>query len=344
MKASLFHQHGGPEVLQYEDFPEPSITDNDVLVKVKYCSINHLDLWIRGGLRTVDMKLPHICGCDISGTVADKGKLVEDLENDSEVIVSPGVSCGKCNYCLIGMDNFCRKYSIIGGYDRHGGYAEYVSVPKENIILKPNNVTFQDAAAFSLTFLTAWQMLVTKAKIKTGDSVLVIGGGSGVGSAAIQIAKLFNATIISTAGTEQKLTKLKELGVDHVVDHSKEDYGEYVRNLTQRNGVDIVFDHVGKATWDRSIKSLTFGGRYVTCGATSGAESNIDIRMLYRRQISIMGSFMGSKGELLEIMKFVENGSLKPIISDIFKLSDANVAHQRIENSEHFGKVLLEIS
>ena len=209
MKAALFNEHGSPDVLKYEETDDPIVSNNEVLVRVKACSINHLDIWIRRGRTGYSgLQFPHILGCDISGTIEDSNGAI-DINNGDEVIVSPGIGCGTCNYCLQGNDNFCKKFSIIGGWDRKGGYAEFASVPLQNIIPKPVNLSFEESASLPLTFLTAWNMLVKRAQIKTGENVLIVGGSSGVGSAAIQIAKLFNCYVFATAGTEDKLNKMK---------------------------------------------------------------------------------------------------------------------------------------
>lgn len=342
MKAAVIYEHGGPEVLKYEDFPDPEYAPDEVLVRVRACSINHLDLWIRQGLRDVTINLPHICGCDVAGEVAEVGGAVEGIAKGDRVVISPGISCGGCQYCLSGNDNFCRQYQILGGYERNGGYAEYVVVPPQNIIQKPENLSFEDVAAIPLTFLTAWHMLVTRAKVRTGETVLVIGGGSGVGSAAIQVAKLYGATVIATAGSEDKIKKARQIGADYTINHSTQDIAEEARSITKRKGVDIVFEHVGKATWDKSIQSLTHGGRLITCGATSGPDVSLDLRYLYRRQLTIMGNFMGSKGEVLEIMKFVESGKLKPVVDRVMQLKNAAEAHKLIEDRAVFGKVILK--
>lgn len=342
MKAAVVHQHGGPEVLKYEDFPDPEYDPDEVLIKVKACSINHLDLWIRQGLRNVTITLPHICGCDIAGKVAEVGKAVKGIEKGEEVVISPGTSCSRCEYCLSGNDNFCRQYQIIGGYERNGGYAEYVAVPPQNVIPKPRKLSYEEIAAVPLTFLTAWHMLVTRARMRVGETVLVVAAGSGVGSAAIQIAKLHGATVIATAGSEEKLRKARQLGADYTINHNMQDTAQEARNITNRRGVDIVFEHVGKATWDKSIQSLTHGGRLITCGATSGADVSLDIRYLYRRQLTLMGNFMGSKGEVLEIMKFVEDGKLRPVVDRVMPLSKAAEAHKLIGDRAVFGKVILK--
>lgn len=343
MKASLFYKYGSPDVLEFDDIEDPIVDNNEVLVRVKACSINHLDLWIRSGKTGYsDIKLPHILGCDISGIIEDSGN-ASGISNGDEVVVAPGTSCGNCNQCLQGQDNFCREYSIIGGWGRKGGYAEFASVPIQNIMTKPKHLSFEESASIPLTFLTAWNMLVKRAQIKTGEIVLIVGGSSGVGSAAIQIAKLFNCYVFATAGTEEKLIKMKELGADFVINHSNDDFGEIIRENTNRAGADVVFEHVGTATWSRSIDSLTHGGRLITCGTTTGSETDFDIRMLYRRQLSIMGSFMGSKGDLFHLLEFINIGALKPVVGNIFPLKDASKAHDLIENRQHFGKVILKI-
>ena len=342
MKAAVIHEHGGPEVLKYEDFPDPEYGPNEVFIRVKACSINHLDLWIRQGLRNVTITLPHICGCDIAGEVAEVGKAIKGIEKGQQVVISPGTSCGRCEYCLSGNDNFCRQYQIIGGYERNGGYAEYVAVPPQNVIPKPEKLSFEEIAAVPLTFLTAWHMLVTRAKVCAGETVLVVAAGSGVGSAAIQIAKLHGATVIATAGSEDKLKKAELLGADHTINHSTQNIAEETRKITNRGGADIVFEHVGKATWDKSLQSLTHGGRLITCGATSGADVSLDLRYLYRRQLTVMGNYMGSKGEVLKVMKLVESGKLKPVIDRVMPLSKAAEAHKLIEDRAVFGKVILK--
>lgn len=343
LKAVYFNEHGKNSVLKFGDFPDPSINDGEVIVKVKAASINHLDLWIRAGLRNLSVPLPHILGADIAGEISKVGGMVKNISKGDEVVVSPGISCGRCEYCLSGADNFCPEYGIIGGYERNGGYAEYVSVPAQNIIPKPKRLSFEQAAALPLTFLTAWHMLVGRAKIRMGESVLVVAAGSGVGTAAVLIAKLFGATVIATAGTDKKAEKAKEAGADFSLNHSIDDYSEQVRDFTGRRGVDIVIDHVGATTWQRSLKALTHGGRIVTCGATSGADGVTDIRQLYRRQLTVLGSFMGSKGELLEVMRFVDRGKLKPIVDRVFPLQDAAKGHDLMESRQHFGKIVLSV-
>jgi NADPH:quinone reductase-like Zn-dependent oxidoreductase len=289
MKAVVFHEHGGIDKLRYEDRPEPVVRDNEVLVRVKACARNHLDIWARIGLPGIQIPLPHISGNDICGEVTRVGRLVTRVQSGDNVIVSPGISCGVCEYCLSGRDSMCRSYKIIG-YLTDGGYAELVSVPEVNIIPKPESLRPEEAAAIPLVFMTAWHMLVTRAGISPSEYVLVLGAGSGVGTAAIQIAKLWGARVIATAGSEPKLELAKMLGADEVINHSEQDILAEAKRITKKRGVDVVFEHVGSATWEKSISALAVGGRLVTCGATTGYMGQTDIRYLYSRQLSILGS------------------------------------------------------
>lgn len=342
MKAIVFSEHGGPEVLHYTEAPEPSIGPNEVLVRVRACALNHLDLWIRRGLPGISVPLPHILGSDIAGEIARVGNNVEDIETGEKVVLSPGIPCGHCEQCAAGKDSQCRQYTLFG-YMVPGGYAEYVKAPAVNVVPMPQHLSYEEAAAVPLVFVTAWHMLITRANLKPAEDVLVLGAGSGVGSAAIQIAKVAGARVIATAGSDEKLAKAKELGADDTILHSRHDIANEVKRLTNRRGVDIVFEHVGEATWEKSIRSLAVGGRLVTCGATSGFEGKIDIRYLFSRQISIVGSYMGSKAELLSVMELVRRKAVKPVLDKIFPLTEAAEAHRRLEKREQFGKIVLRI-
>jgi NADPH:quinone reductase-like Zn-dependent oxidoreductase len=341
VKAVVFHEHGGVDKLRYEDRPDPVVKDSEVLVRVKACALNHLDLWARQGLPGIKIPLPHISGNDICGEVVRTGKLVSKTHPGDAVIVSPGLSCGMCEYCLSGRDSMCRSYKIIG-YLVDGGYAELVSVPEVNLIPQPEGLSPEEAAAVPLVFMTAWHMLVTRANVSPGESVLILGAGSGVGSAAIQIAKLHGARVIATAGSEDKLRRAKELGADDLINHAQQDIAEEARKITQKRGVDIVFEHVGSATWERSIRALAVGGRLVTCGATTGYGAQTDIRFLYSRQLSILGSYMASKGELLRVVELVRQRRLKPVVDKVYPLAEAAKAQERMEKREHFGKIVLK--
>jgi NADPH:quinone reductase-like Zn-dependent oxidoreductase len=340
MKAVIFNEHGGPEVLQYAEAPNPTIRANEVLVEVKACALNHLDIWARGGLPGIQIPLPHILGNDIAGVVSEVGELVNWVRAGDEVMLQPGVSCGHCAECLAGRDNLCRDYDILG-YRRHGGYAELVAAPGVNVVPKPANLSFEEAAALPLVTVTAWHMLVTRAAVQPGETVLVHAAGSGVGSMGIQIAKLRGARVIATASSDDKLAKAKELGADEVVNYSNADWPREVKRLTNKAGVDVVFEHTGAETWPGSIASLKPNGRLVTCGATSGFAAQTDLRQVFYRHITILGSFMGSKAELLEAMKFVAGGQIRAVIDQVLPLSEARRAHELMENRAQFGKLVL---
>lgn len=341
MKATIFKQHGGPEVLEYTDVPEPAMRADEVLVEVRACALNHLDIFARNGLPGIKIPLPHVLGNDVAGVVREVGELVTWVNRGDEVMVQPGVSCGHCEACLSGRDNLCREYDIIG-YRRDGGYAERVAVPGANVFAKPSGLSWEEAAAIPLVMLTAWHMLVTRAKVQTGEDVLVHAAGSGVGSVAIQIAKLRGARVITTASTDAKLEKARELGADETINYTRDDWPAEVRRLTGRKGVDVVVEHTGAATWPGSISALKSNGRLVTCGATSGFDARTDLRQVFYRHLTLLGSFMGSKAELLEAIKFVAAGKLRAVVDRVLPLSEARQAHELIEHREQFGKVVLK--
>ncbi|HUO35836.1 MAG TPA: zinc-binding dehydrogenase [Candidatus Acidoferrum sp.] len=340
MKAIVFERHGGPEVLQYTDVPEPVVGVNWILVRVRACALNHLDLWVRKGLPGIP--LPHIPGSDIAGEVVRVGEAVTNMRIGEKVLLQPGVSCGHCPKCLAGNDSQCRQYTLLGqGID--GGCAEYVAAPASNAVPIPHGVSFEEAAAFPLVFLTAWHMLFTRARLAPAETVLILGAGSGVGTAAIQLAKAAGARVIATAGSAAKLAKAKELGADETIDHSAQQISKEVKRLTGGKGVDVVFEHVGQATWEESLRSLATAGRLVTCGATTGHEGQIDIRHLFVKQLSVLGSFMGGKAELFPSLELFARGIVKPVIDVVMPLEKCAEAHRRIERREQFGKVVLKV-
>ncbi len=341
MKAIQFTQHGGPEVLKYVEVNEPTINANEVLVRVRACALNHLDLWVRRGLPGIRIPMPHIPGSDVSGEIVRVGELVSGVSVGQKVLLAPGVSCGHCVHCLGGADNQCRKYSNLG-YMIDGGCAEYVRVPAVNAFPIPGDLTFEEAAAVPLVFLTAWHMLKTRARLAPGEELLVLGAGSGVGSAAIQIGKLLGARVIATAGSSAKLAKARDLGADETIDHGKQDIAAEVKRLTAKRGVDVVFEHVGAATWEASVASLAPGGRLVTCGATTGYEARVDIRYLFSKQLSLLGSYMGSKAELHEVLKLIGRRKLRAVIDRVMPLAQCAAAHELLEKREQFGKIVLK--
>jgi len=340
MRASIFRNHGGPEVFEYVEVLDPRIRANEVLVEVKACALNHLDIFVRNGLPGIEISLPHILGNDVAGVVREVGELVSWVKTGEEVMVHPGVSCGHCEACLSGVDNLCREYDIIG-YRRDGGYAELVAVPGVNVFPKPTTLGWEEAAALPLVTVTAWHMLVTRAGVQPGENVLVHAAGSGVGSIAIQIAKLRGARVITTASSDEKLAKARELGADETINYTSEDWPKEVKRLTDRRGVEVVVEHTGSATWAGSISSLKNNGRLVTCGATSGYDAHTDLRQVFYRHLTILGSFMGSKAELLQAMRFVGDGKIRAVVDRVLPLSEARQAHELIENRAQFGKMVL---
>ncbi len=338
MKAVRIHEFGGPEVLRYEAIADPQARKDQVLVRVKACAMNHLDLWVRKGLPGV--KLPHILGSDIAGEVVEAGEYVSGFKPGQRVLLAPMHFCNRCAKCVAGLQNQCHEFTVLGnGVD--GGNCELIAVPAVNVIPIPDNFDFVQAASVPLVFLTAWHMLVGRAGIRQGQTVLVLGGGSGVGIAAIQIAKLFHARVITTAGDEKKLEKARGLGADFAIDHYKQKISQEVRRITNKEGVDIVVEHVGAATWEESLKSLKPGGTLVTCGATTGPNASFDLRFVFSRQLSVLGSYMGTMGELYEVLEHVFAGRVKPVVDRTFALQDARAAHEHMEKSQMFGKIVL---
>jgi len=342
MKAVVIREHGGPEVLQVEEIEDPHPGPGEVLVRVRACALNHLDVWTRMGQAGRTITFPHILGNDMAGEIAELPSPIEGLSVGQRVMLSPGSSCGRSAMCLSGEDHSCRQYRILG-HGVHGGYAELVRCPAANVIPIPDGVGFEQAAAFPLVSLTAWRMLVTRARITLGEDVLVWAAGSGVGTAAIQIAKLFGARVIATAGSDTKLARARELGADETINHHTQDVVAEVRRLTGKKGVEIVVEHVGQATWPRSILSLAHRGRLVTCGATTGPQGETELRYLFSKQLSLLGSYMGSKADLLAAASHFFAGRLRAVVHDVLPLTEARRAHVTMETSAHFGKIVLRV-
>ncbi|MFQ6116934.1 MAG: zinc-binding dehydrogenase [Candidatus Bipolaricaulia bacterium] len=338
MKAVIFHEHGGLDVLRYEEVPDPAIGPDEVLLRVKATSVNHLDIWVRRGIPGIS--LPHISGSDVAGVVERVGERVEEVELGQRVIANPNLSCGRCEYCLQGEDSLCVHYKILGE-QVDGGYAELVKIPGENVIPLPDHVGFEEAAAAPLVFMTAWRMLISRARLRPGEDILILGAGGGVATAAIQIAKLVGARVFATASTEEKLEKAKEIGADEVINYREVEFDREIRGLTARRGVDVVFDSVGAETWLRSLRSLAKNGRLVTCGATTGPNPQTDIRYIFWNQLRIIGSTMGSTKELLDVLKLLWAGKLKPVIHKVMPLQEAAEAQRLLEERRAFGKIVL---
>ena len=340
MKAVIFDTHGGPDVLRYEERPDPTIRANEVLVEVRACALNHLDVWNRKGIPGIEIPMPHILGNDVAGVVREVGELVDWVRPGEDVLLQPGISCGHCRECLSGADNLCPAFDILGSH-RDGGYAELIAVPAVNVIPKPERLSWEDAAALPLVTLTAWHMLVTRAAVQPGEDVLVHAAGSGVGSLGIQVAKLRGARVIATAGSDEKLEKARALGADEVVNYENTEWVKEVRRLTGKRGVDVVFEHTGASTWAGSIACLRRNGRLVTCGATSGYDAHTDLRQVFYRHLTLLGSMMGSKAELLEAMRFIERGQIRAVVDRSLPLSEARRAHELMEDRAQFGKLVL---
>lgn len=344
MRAITLREHGGPEVLHLEELPDPQPGPGEVRVMVQAVALNHLDLWMRRGLPTLRVQFPFVLGCDVAGVVDRLGVGVRGIGEGEQVIINPGLSCGRCRACLSGRDNLCRDYGILGE-TRSGGYADYVVVPRENLLPAPALLSVAQRAALPLTFLTAWQMVVRKARVQPGDFVLIHSAGSGVGTAALQIAKLFGAAVMATASTEEKLAHARALGADETLSSAGDDAGtrllEAVRAWTGKRGADVVIEHTGAATWPFSIQACARGARIVTCGATSGYDARTDLRHVFYKQISILGSTMGSKSDLFAVLDRVSDGQLRPVLDRTFPLEAAQEAHRRLEHREQFGKIVL---
>lgn len=340
MKAVVLYKHGGPEVLKYEDIPAPEVGSNEVLVRVKAVGMNHLDLWVRGGLPHLRISYPHLLGSDIAGVVEEVGREAPGIERGQKVILQPAVSCGRCQMCLSGNDNLCRQYAILGE-NTSGGYAEYVKTQPVNILPYPEGLSFEEAACIPLTFQTAWQMVVRKARVGPGEFVLLNGAGSGVTVAAVQIAKLFGATTIVTSRSDGKLEKIKFFGADYLINSEKQKVSSEVRKITGKAGVDVIIDHVGSSLWEENMKSLAWGGRMIICGATSGFDVRVDLRQIFFKQLQVIGSTMGSKADLFDVLKHVMAGKLKPAVDSTFPLENAADAHRKLASGAQFGKIVL---
>jgi len=349
MKAWQVRSHGGLEALETVDLPEPKPGPMQVKVRVQAVGLNHLDIWVRKGVPGHKFPLPMVPGCDIAGQIVEFGPGSESaLKNSglvvgSDVILNPGNSCGHCEACLSGLDPLCREYGM-PGETQDGGCAEFFIARVANLIARPKNLSASQAASLPIPFITAWSMLVRKAQVKPGEVVLIQAGGSGVSIAAIQIAKLFGSIVITTVGSDEKIAKAQALGADHVINYRKERFREALKKILPaygKKGCDIVIDHVGADTMNESIKSLTWGGRLATCGATSGADVTLDLKAIFFKNISIFGTTMGSKADFIRIVDLVAQGKLKPVVDSELPMSDLRKAHERVESRAIFGKVVV---
>ena len=339
MRAVIFKEHGGPEKLQMAEMPEPKFGPEDVLVRVRACALNHLDLWVRQGLG-IPVEMPHIGGSDIVGEVADVGANAKHLRIGQHVVISPGISCGRCEHCVSGNDSQCAEFDIMG-MRRQGGYAEFAKAHAKDIHPVSERLGFDEWATVPLVFLTAWHMLVSRGRLMPGETVLVHAAGSGIGSAAIQIARLCGARVLTTAGSDEKLDMAKRLGADVSINYAREDFAERALKETGGDGVDMVFEHIGPETWPRNLRCMARGARMVFCGATAGTQATVDIRMTFVKQQSLIGCYMGGKRELIEVLRLVETGKLRPVLDRRFGMNEVAAAQERMLERKNFGKIVV---
>jgi NADPH:quinone reductase-like Zn-dependent oxidoreductase len=347
MRAVLFRRHGGPEVMEVGEVPDPVPGPGEALVRVRAAALNHIDVWIRRGLPALKVSFPHVPGGDVCGVVAGLGPGAQGVKEGDRVVVNPGLSCGRCVRCLSGEDNLCPDYRLIGEHG-WGGEAELLAVPVTNLVPAPAGPSDEELAAIPVAYLTAWQMLVDKAQVRWGETVLVLAAGSGVGVAALQIAKLQGARVIAAASSDDKLARARALGADETVRYGRDsaaaDVVAALRTLVGRRGVDVIVDHGGAPTLPAMIKACAKGGRIVTCGATGGHDAAIDLRYVFWRQLSLLGSTMAPKGRLFTLLALVAEGRLRPVIHAVLPMSEVAAAHRLLEGREVFGKVVLSVS
>lgn len=340
MRAFVIERHGGPDVLCEVERVVPFPGLAEVSIRVLAVALNHLDLWVRRGVPGHTFPLPIVPGCDVVGRITAVGPDVTESEVGRLVVLSPGLGCGSCIPCLADREHFCRQYGIFGE-TRDGGCAEEMCVPARALLPFPDNLSIVEAAAVPLTLLTAWHMLVDRAKIRADETVLIHAGGSGVGVMAIQIARLFGARVATTVGSDEKALLARALGAEEVILHREADFSEAVRRWTAKRGVDVILDHVGEDTFERNVRALARGGRLVICGSTSGAGARFDLRQLFFKGLSILGSTMGSRAELLRALEYVRSGALRPVVDRVFPMAELPAAHEWLEGRRAFGKVVV---
>ena len=342
MKAIGFYEHGDIDQLKTIELPQPEPGPAEVLINVKAVALNHLDLWVLGGLPGLNLEMPHIGGSDIAGLIAGLGDGVAGLQVGQRVVVNPTLSCGDCEWCRQGEDSLCDQFGVIGEHNR-GGMAEYVVVPARNVMPMPDEFPFVEAAAAPLVFLTAWRALITRGQVRPGEDVLILGASGGVASAAIQVARLAGANVYAVTSSPEKAEKARALGADWVVDRTQQNWSKAVFGATNRRGVDLVLENVGAATWFDSLRSAKKGGRIVTYGATSGPRPQTDIRYIFWKQLSILGTTMSTRSEFHDVMNLVWQGELEPVVDSVFPMEQAQAAYRRLQAGEQFGKVVIEI-
>ena len=342
MKALAFYEHGGIEKLQIVDLPKPTIGADDVLINVKASALNRLDLFVREGLPGLKLQMPHIPGSDGAGIIAEIGANVRNLKVGQRVTINPGLPCGACEFCLAGEQSLCGDFKILGEHCA-GTAADFVCVPAVNVLPIPDVFPFEQAAAVPLVFLTAWRALMSRAQVRAGEDVLILGAGGGASTAAIQIAEKAGARVFVTSSSDEKLQKAKQIGADVLINYLTQEWDKEVYKLTNKRGVDVVFESVGAATWLKAIRALRRGGRLVTIGATTGPNPQEEIRQIFWKQVDILGSTMSNQREFREVMKLVLRGELKPVIDVVLPMERAQNAHARLAKGEQFGKIVLTV-
>ncbi|MGD8697809.1 MAG: zinc-binding dehydrogenase [Gemmatimonadales bacterium] len=342
MKAAIFRQHGGPEVIEIADVPAPKPASGEVVVAVRAAALNHLDLWARRGLPGLELDFPHIGGSDFAGTITELGAGVEGPDVGDRVLANPSLWCGQCEWCRKGEESLCVHYRIIGEHI-DGGFAEYVALPAKNVLTIPDDLSFEEAAAVPLVYQTAWRGLISRGRLRPGETVLITGGSGGVSTAAIQIAKLAGAYVFAVTAGADKASRLEELGADVVIDRAQAEFSKEVWNATERRGVDLAFDAVGEAVWPDLLRALARNGRLVTYGATTGPRGQVEIRLAFWKQLQIIGTTMSSRSEFEEVMGLVFQRELEPVIDVVCPLEEARQAHERLEAGAQFGKIVLTL-
>jgi NADPH:quinone reductase-like Zn-dependent oxidoreductase len=340
LKAAFFKEHGGAEKILYDDYRDPAPAPTEVVVRVRACALNHVDMLLLDGRFPPPEGLPHVNGCEVTGTVEATGPAVKGLAQGQRVIVFPGFACGSCEYCLRGERTVCVRYGYLGAH-KDGGYAELVKAPAQNILPLPEAISFEAGAALPMAMLTSWHALIAKAELKPGQTVLVQAAGSGVGSAAIQIARLTGARVIATVGSDDKIEFAKALGAERVVNYRTQDFVEETKKWTDKRGVDVVVEHIGGETFERSTYALTRLGTLVSIGSHDTHWGRLDLRHVYSKNLRILGTNLGTILELQTILDYVAGGRLKPVIDRAFPLKDARLAVQHMHDRKNKGKVLL---
>lgn len=342
MKALVFEEHGPIDNLKVLEVPEPKPKKQEVLIKIKASALNHLDLFVLKGWKGLDLKFPHICGADGTGTVVEVGEEAPGFKEGDEVVINPGISCMSCPSCFKGEHSLCREFGILGEHFP-GTFAEYISVPYFNLEKAPEHLNDEERASFPLTFLTSYRMLFKKGKIKAGDKILIHGASSGVSIASLIFSKIAGCKVFVTSSKDDALIKSKELGADYLINYHKENVFKKIMEITGGDGVDLVIDSVGRETWLTSLKSVKKGGKIITCGATTGPDPQEEIRLIFWKQIEILGSTMSSISEFKEMVNLIKIMKIKPVVDSVIPLKEGKEGYKKLEEGRHFGKIVLKI-